>query len=180
MKTVKHKLYGEGQVVSRNGNTIVVKFANDVEKKFAIPQSFQLGIMTAEGELKNEIENIIKQKETVKNNTTVSDNKPQQSVKKSAKVEVVGQIATGYETYLIRSGYKTQTDKGLPSTVYAYIKAVDFVLDEEHLTWSALVDKIHIVIKKYDVGGEKEHLGNKSNKTVINALKRFQDYVNQM
>ena len=100
--------------------------------------------------------------------------------KASVNMVVVGEIANAYEAYLIKKGYKTETDKGLPSTVYAYIKAISFVLDEENLSWSALIDKINVIVKKYDVGGEKEYLGNKSNKTVINALKRFQDYVNQL
>ena len=65
MEIVKHKLFGEGQVVSRTETTLVVRFQNGDEKKFAIPQSFQLGFLTAEGNLKNEIDNIIKQKEEI-------------------------------------------------------------------------------------------------------------------
>ena len=65
MEIVKHKLFGEGQVVSRTETTLVVRFQNGDEKKFAIPQSCQLGFLTAEGNLKNEIDNIIKQKEEI-------------------------------------------------------------------------------------------------------------------
>ena len=184
MEFVKHKLFGTGEVVSRDGKYLVVRFKNNDEKKFVIPQSFQLGILMAEGELQKEIDTAIKAKEEISKKNQIayvdkSETAPRRT-RTSVNVEVVGKIATSYEAYLIKKGYKTETDKGLPSTVYAYIKAVDFVLDEENLSWSALVDKIHIVIKKYDIGGEKEHLGNKSNKTVINALKRFQDYDNQM
>lgn len=48
MKTVKHKLYGEGQVISQTDSIIVVKFNNGVEKKFLIPMVFQNGILTVE------------------------------------------------------------------------------------------------------------------------------------
>lgn len=48
MKTVKHKLYGEGQVISQTDSVIVVKFNNGVEKKFLIPMVFQNGILTVE------------------------------------------------------------------------------------------------------------------------------------
>lgn len=183
MDFVKHKMFGIGQVVSREGNYITVKFDNIGEKKFIIPKSFQLGILTAEGNLKNEIDAAIKEnKKTnseIKNGYIKSQNTDNR-LKKTVKIEVVGKIATDYEAYLIKKGYKKETETGLPSTVYAYIKAVDFVLNEENLSWTALVDKINIIIRKYDIGGEKEHLGNKSNKTVINALKRFRDYVNQL
>ena len=63
MDFVKHKLFGVGEVVSRKGNCLIVKFEDNSEKKFAIPQSFQLGILTAEGDLKKEVDDAIKAKE---------------------------------------------------------------------------------------------------------------------
>ena len=63
MDFVKHKLFGIGEVVSRKGNCLIVKFEDNSEKKFAIPQSFQLGILTAEGDLKKEVDDAIKVKE---------------------------------------------------------------------------------------------------------------------
>ena len=35
------------------------------------------------------------------------------------------------------------------------------------------------IVRKYDVGGEQETFGCKSNKTVINALKRFKEFVDR-
>lgn len=45
------------------------------------------------------------------------------------------------------------------------------------MTWKQLADNIQDVLPQYDIGGLKEELGNKSHKAVINALKRFSDFV---
>jgi len=84
-----------------------------------------------------------------------------------------------YKTYLIKQGYAVTTPAGSPSTVYAYIKRIDEVCDWENISWSELTNKIDSIVMKYDVGGAKEHLGNKSHKQVINALKRFADFSKQ-
>ena len=64
MQTVTHKIFGRGQVVAReekeNGTYITVKFERTgEEKRFAIPKSFEDGILVAEGDLKNEIDSAI-------------------------------------------------------------------------------------------------------------------------
>jgi hypothetical protein len=87
--------------------------------------------------------------------------------------------ATAFEIYLIMEGYKVKTDSGDPSTVYSYVNAVESVLEEEGLTWDALKANISATVSKYDVGGEKETFGAKSNRTVISALKCFENYVNK-
>ncbi len=60
MEFVKHKLFGFGEVISRDGKYLIVKFDDNSEKKFIIPQSFQLGVLTAEGDLKKEVDDAIK------------------------------------------------------------------------------------------------------------------------
>ena len=60
MKTVTHKIFGLGEVIQTNDNRITVRFQNDnSERTFSIPQSFQMGFLTAEGDLKIEIDNVI-------------------------------------------------------------------------------------------------------------------------
>lgn len=83
-----------------------------------------------------------------------------------------------YEKYLINIGYKQTTPSGHPSTVYQYLKAIRNVCDEERISLNGLKENIGAIVAKYDVGGEKETIGAKSHKTVINALKRFEEFVN--
>lgn len=85
-----------------------------------------------------------------------------------------------FESYLINRGYKTITEKGLPSTVYQYIKGINKVCEWEYTTWQSLADNIDLIIPLYDIGGRKEHLGNQSNKTIINALKRYREFIRQL
>lgn len=82
-----------------------------------------------------------------------------------------------FESYLIRRGYKLTTPSGTPSTVYSYIKQIDKVCDWEGCSWEKLAANITVIVPKYDVGGEKEELGCTSHNSVINALKRFKEFV---
>lgn len=193
INTVKHKIYGIGEVVAReekeNSTTITVKFNNGKEMRCAIPQSFETGVLEAEGILKDEVDAAIalakKHEDEMitaaavarakKSSSGPSRKVTGSSVKKSAPTDVV---AASYEEYLIKAGYSVETDSGNPSTVFAYVKAVDSVLDKEGISWGTLHSNIDDIVKKYDVGGVEENFGNKSNKTVINALKRFKDFIN--
>lgn len=84
-----------------------------------------------------------------------------------------------FEAYLIRMGYKQVTPSGHPSTVYDYIKRIDHVCKWEDMSWQKLAENIGTVVPQYDTGGPKEEAGNRSHKSVINALKRFADFVNE-
>ena len=88
-----------------------------------------------------------------------------------------GKTATDFINYLIDAGYKIETDSGYDSTVYSYAKAAESVTKEECVTWFDLENNIDDIVAKYDVGGAREDFGAKSNKTVINALKRFKEFV---
>lgn len=85
-----------------------------------------------------------------------------------------------FKNYLIKKGYKQTTPSGNPSTVYDYIKRIDKVCELESFSYQELADNIETVVKQYDLGGTKEDLGNKSHRAVINALKRFQDFINNL
>lgn len=82
-----------------------------------------------------------------------------------------------FEEYLISKGYKQTTPSGHPSTVYDYVKRIDKICKWESITWEELANNIHDFLLQYDVGGEKEKLGKISHRAVINALKRFSEFV---
>jgi len=84
-----------------------------------------------------------------------------------------------FAEYLVDRGYKQVTPSGLPSTVYDYKKRIDRVCQYEGISVDELAKNIPIIIKKYDIGGEREHIGNRSHKAVINALKRFHEFVEE-
>ena len=83
-----------------------------------------------------------------------------------------------FEDYLIEKGYKQYTKDGKPSTVYDYVKRVESVCNNEGCDWDALANNISIIVQKYDKGGQNEDFGSKSHDAVINALKRFRDFIN--
>ena len=190
MQTVKHKLFGIGEVIGRderaNGAYITVRFENGTVKRFGIPESFTLGIMVAEGSLQDEVENAIANRKACEENRrqkiappivsrTVA---PRRSRKMHPQpVTVKNSLEAAYEEYLVKAGYKQETDKGQDSTVPSYVKAIKSVLKEEGITWDILKRDITRVAAKYDVGGAREAFGSKSNRTPINALLRFRDFV---
>ena len=189
MDMIKHKRLGLGEVISKeskgNSTYLTVRFTGGKEMQFVIPESFETGLIEAEGDLKAEVDKVIEEKksqEAIKFNETVATFAASSAVKTKRihdkNAVSFGPITRAYEDYLIALGYKTETDNGDPSTVYAYIKAVNSVLLEEDISWSTLKANISDIVKKYDEGGAKEAFGCKSNKTVINALKRFEDFVN--
>ncbi|HHY82592.1 MAG TPA: hypothetical protein GX505_07920 [Clostridiales bacterium] len=82
-----------------------------------------------------------------------------------------------FEKYLINKGYKQTTPSGHPSTVYDYCKRIDKVCEWENITWHQIADNISVILPQYDIGGEKEDLGKISHSAVINALRRFSEFV---
>lgn len=79
--------------------------------------------------------------------------------------------------YLLQKGYTETTPSGTPSTAPQYVQAVNRVLQAEHLTWDVTAEEVGSLVTMYDVGGEKEEEGAKGHRIVINALKRFQEFV---
>lgn len=82
-----------------------------------------------------------------------------------------------FEEFFIDCGYSQVTPSGLPSTVPQYIRAIKQVCDAERVSLIALPKCIDQIVKKYDVGGEKELVGKKGHSTVINALKRYAEFI---
>lgn len=79
--------------------------------------------------------------------------------------------------YLLQQGYTETSASGNPSTAPQYVRSINQVLQAEHLTWDVTAEQVASLVTMYDVGGEKEEEGAKSHRTVINALKRFQEFV---
>ena len=76
-----------------------------------------------------------------------------------------------YKKYLIDKNYK-------PNTIKAYANSVEKICKEENITPLTLSNNIKHYVRIYDKGWPKEKLGNIGHDTWINALKRFQEFVN--
>ena len=183
MEMVRHNMFGMGEVVRReviNGFPYLwVRYKNGAESKLGIPYSFASGAVEALGALKDEVNQAIAEK-TARLTAPALAKTPSTSMKKASARHISScPTATAFEIYLIMEGYKVETDSGNPSTVYSYMNAVESVLEEEGFSWDALKNHISATVSKYDVGGAKEAFGAKSNRTVISALKCFENYVNK-
>ena len=84
-----------------------------------------------------------------------------------------------FEEYLVARGYSCRTPEGKPSTVYDYIGRIEKVCQWEGCTWETLAENIDNLISAYDAGGINESRGCQSHRAVINALKRFRDFIHQ-
>ena len=192
MQTVSHKIYGVGEVINKEttegGIYITVKFESGKEARFSIPDSFTLGIMVANGDLKEEVDAAIAEKKareearleelkavSAADATSTPSNRHGRTP--ATPVTVRGSIEIAFEEYLVNAGYCEYTATGNPSTVFSYIHAIKKVLEEEGLSWHTLQRDIDNIVPIYDIGGAKQHIGAKSNCTVINALKRFREFV---
>ena len=193
MQTVTHKIYGTGEVIGRekneNGTYITVRFKNEKELRLSIPGSFMVDIIAAEGDLKEEVDAAVAERRAceeamlAKLCSEVAAATPATSSHRHGRtpttpVTVKGSIELAFEEYLANAGYCEYTALGNPSTVFSYTHAIKKVLEEEGLSWYSLQNDIENIVPIYDIGGAKQHIGAKSNCTVINALKRFCEFVN--
>ena len=181
MEMVRHNKFGVGEVIGRevvSGFTFLnVRFENGREMRFGIPQSFNTGALEPLGSLKDEVDQTIAEKKAKLSAPTPAAAPTPTAKKATAKTMPTGPIPTAFEKYLINAGYKEETDDGAPSTVYSYVNAVESVRAEEGISWDTLKADIDDIVDKYDEGGLMSWYGAKSNKTVINALKRFAEFV---
>lgn len=181
MNVIKHKIFGLGEIVSKDvidGRTyITAKFDTSKELRLAVPESFQTGAVEALGSLKDEVDRAIAEKYARLAAVTAPTAAPSAPPKRAAaKTMPSGPLPSAFEKYLISEGYAVVTDSGNPSTVYSYLNAVESIRVDEGVSWDTLKTNIAAIVSKYDVGGAKELVGAKSNKTYINALKRFAEF----
>ena len=196
MGTVKHKLFGMAKIIRRDGDRITIKYDKDgkeVELKF--PDSFitKPCLFILDTELQREVDEAVAAKKEAERiareareaqraleqaTTKVSANGTKRSGKTFVAVKRTGDIEKDFEHFLKANNYSEETKNGTKSTVYFYVNAVKVVIEDEGLDWAALMQEISDVVRIYDIGGAKEEVGYRGNNTVINALRRFQDFVN--
>ena len=181
MNMVRHNVFGLGEVIRReevDGFTYIwVRYENGKEVKLGIPFSFENGAVEALGSLKDEVDQAIAERQARLAAPTPAAAPSAPAKRAAAKTMPTGPIPSAFEQYLIDQRYSVETDRGNPSTVYAYVNAVESIRVDEGISWDTLKTNISSIVPLYDVGGAKELIGAKSNKTYINALKRFADFV---
>ncbi len=193
MSAVNHKDWGMGTVVKREvvkngkfteveygGNYVTARFDNGKEIRFAIPASFEQGKLEAIGDFADEVADVAEQVESkrkagmptpgITDGRRDVDEREERTKKIPAKITVTGNLKEDFKTYLTASGYE-------PSVVYAYPRGIGIVCAEEHISRKTLLQCISKIIPLYSKDGPKEDVGNYQNKTVINALKRYRDFV---
>ena len=192
MQTIRHKNFGQGNIIAKeekNNHIYITVHFDSISKDmcFVIPESVEAGFIVPEGNFKDETDAFIEARNELerKNRETkvlapasavCKHSKSVSSASRNSLSNIDSNVRDNYESYLLREGYAETTPSGAPSTVAHYIKSIELVLDEEHLTWSTLKFQIDRIIALYSDGGAKEDIGNKQHKTVINALHRFKDF----
>lgn len=78
--------------------------------------------------------------------------------------------------YLFRKYLTGETYK--PKVVFGYARAVEKVLEEERISIEEFNRRINEICFLYDIGGAKESIGERGHRTVINALKRYREFIN--
>ena len=101
-------------------------------------------------------------------------------VKKEAKVYFAAEnrdLLSDFKNYLIQCGYAEYTPRGLPSTVYDYVGRIRKILEWESISLEELNCEISTICNEYDIGGSKQKLGELSHRAVINAIKRYREFL---
>lgn len=87
-------------------------------------------------------------------------------------------ILDDFQQWLKGRGYKEYSDAGNKSTIFDYTNRIKKVSVDENCSVEELAKNIDVVVAKYDQGGEKEEVGKNSHSSVIEALKRFKECLN--
>ena len=194
MATLRHKLYGEAEIICKEGNRLTIRYKKSgKETQIQLPEALSLGLFVLDDELQREVDAVIEAKKEAARiareereakrvqeqaTTKVLANGTKRSGKTFVSIKRTGDIEKDFESFLKANNYSEETKNGTKSTVYFYVNAVKVVIEDEGLDWAALMQEISEVVRIYDIGGAKEEVGYRGNNTVINALRRFQDFVN--
>jgi hypothetical protein len=88
-------------------------------------------------------------------------------------------ILDKFEKYLVQKGYSQFTPSGHPSTTYDYAKnRIPKICERERISVEQLAGNVRHYVEKYDDGSSESKFGKKSHSAFINALKRFEEFVN--
>lgn len=86
-------------------------------------------------------------------------------------------LETEFKNYLESLGYSDITPSNNKSTVYDYSLRIRRICEREKLTWYSLAVNITKIIEKYDTNGIEEEYGKEGKRSVINALKKYKEFV---
>lgn len=196
MATVRHKIFGTAQIIRREGNDMTIQYdktGKKVDLKF--PDSFMTKpcLFILDSTLQREVDvaaEAKKEAERIAREAREAERAKMQAVtgthhsgtrrtgRTFTSVQLTGDYEKDFETFMLKNGYSEKTENDTKSTVYSYVSSVKAVMNEEGLTWAELYHQISNVASEYDVGGSKSEIGDRGNRTVINALRRFEDFVN--
>ena len=80
--------------------------------------------------------------------------------------------------YLRKEGYSEWSANGNETTISKYIYWIERVMRYEMINdWSELTNHIQHLLIRYGEFGEMKSFGQEGHSTVINALRRFMDYL---
>lgn len=82
-----------------------------------------------------------------------------------------------FKQWLKGQGYSEYTPSGKPSTIYDYPKRIERVCQNEGLSLNDLIRNIDNVLSQYSPEGKKAGLGVASHNAVLNALRRFKEFL---
>jgi hypothetical protein len=86
-----------------------------------------------------------------------------------------------FERYLVKQGYSEVTPSGNPSTTHDYAKVrIPQICKREKISVEQLAGNIRTYVKKYDAYGSESAFGKKSHNAFINALRRFEEFINSL
>ena len=195
MIMLRHKIYGEGEVIKRDDEHITIRFYNDgSDKHFKFPESFTLGLFEMDESFRMEVDAAVlakKEAERAKREAWVAQSNQileqnlyqarpggtRRSGNLFVKTVRTGDMEKDFETFMIKNKYSKKGISGKRSTVYSYIYAIKLIMKDEGIDWDLLPKQISKIAATYDIGGKKEDIGYKGKRTVINALRRFEDFL---
>lgn len=194
MKTLKHKWLGTATIIRREGDRMTIKYdKSDSEVILKMPDSFVSGMFLIDDELQREVDEAVAAKKEAERiaqeareaqraeaqSTTITHRSgTRRSGRIFTRVQLTGDYEKDFESFMLKNGYSAKTENDTKSTVYAYANSVKSVMSDEGIDWTSLVKQISSIASVYDIGGAKEEIGDRGNRTVINALRRFEDFVN--
>lgn len=194
MKTLKHKWLGTATIIRREGDRMTIKYdKSDSEVILKMPDSFVSGMFLIDDELQREVDAALEEKKEAARiereardaqraeaqSTTITHRSgTRRSGRIFTRVQLTGDYEKDFESFMLKNGYSAKTENDTKSTIYAYVNSVKSVMSDEGIDWTSLVKQISSIASVYDIGGAKEEIGDRGNRTVINALRRFEDFVN--
>ncbi len=192
MGTVRHKLLGTAKIICREGDLITIKYDKSGEEAvIKFPEAFtnSLQLFEIDSELQREVDAFVEarreatralraEKEAEQAAASTHHSGTRRTGRTYTRVQLTGDYEKDFESFMLRNGYSEKTENDTKSTIYSYVNAVKSVMNDEGLTWEDLYRGISVVASDYDVGGAKADIGSRGNRTVINALRRFEDFVN--